>query len=249
MNLSYPITCNPQARRLREFGEWVVQRLPGLSGDKRVEYNYDQLGRLVHLKYQPASSSEDHYFWYEYDDLGRLQYVYSDDDPSQSGWTQEAGYSYVADGQLKQLTLGNAPAQTVDYAYEVQGWLDKINEGGLWSGDRFGLDLNYTFNGNISQQKWKQAGATNTNTLTYNYSYDQANRLTEACFGGATCNNDSYDMTYQYDNNGNLTFIKRYYDISFDTYDYLYTTGTNKLAWIEIDGDDDDKMRYYYDAN
>lgn len=199
--------------------EWVVQKVPGITGDIKITYTYDELGRQTEMGYNVTNSSDDHYYWYEYDELGRLEYVYSDTDSNPTGRIKEAEYtSYSADGQIAQMKLGNGNIQTVNYTYTVQGWLNKLNGGTVSSGangDRFALDLDYAYNGNISLQKWMQSSLSTTNSVQYAYTYDKANRLTAANYTNNNSlatddNNNGYDISpISYDENGNIASIIR----------------------------------------
>lgn len=215
--------------------EWVVQRIPELTGDKRVEYEYDALGRMTRLKYNPSGTAEDHYFWYEYDGLGRMEYVYSNTVNSTSGRIKEAQYTYNADGQPKQIRYGNSNIQYVDYLYTVQGWLDKINNGAISGTDKFGMNLDYNYNGNVSLQQFRQAGAGNTNLVNYYYYYDTANRLTSANFSGSGYGSSAFDASYSYDQNGNVTSLTR---TNNGTYPYesvpgiTYSSSSNRITNI-----------------
>ena len=68
--------------------------------------------------------------------------------------------TYNEIGEL--ITKDLSGAQTVDYEYNIRGWLRKINGGTSFSGnDRFGMELKYNnapnaqYNGNIGQMLWK----------------------------------------------------------------------------------------------
>ncbi len=219
--------------------EWVVQRLPGLTGDKRVEYEYDELGRMTRLKYNPSGSTEDHFFWYEYDELGRLELVYSNTTNTTSGRIKEAEYTYTADGQVKQLKLGNSNIQTVDYTYTVQGWVDLINNPSSIGSDKFAQDLYYDYNGNIDRIRWEQPGYSGSE-YNYYYTYDTANRLTDACYGGTGCSGSMsvFDVRYGYDKNGNLEWIDRNSNTGANDkyYDHQYVGSTNKLNLVKENG-------------
>ena len=136
--------------------EWIVQDLPNLSAIK-ITYAYDEHGRQTKLGYNVTNSANDHYFWYEYDGLGRLETVYSHTDSNPNGKVAISRYTYLADGSVKQHKLGNV-AQTMDYTYDVRGWMDKINHNNTYyyTNDEFGLDLDYSLAGNIVKQKWEQ---------------------------------------------------------------------------------------------
>ncbi|MEO1022511.1 MAG: RHS repeat-associated core domain-containing protein [Bacteroidota bacterium] len=224
--------------------EWVGQQLPGSTVLYYITYIYDELGRLTQRSITPLGSSDPNdrewYQWQEYDSFGRLHKVYSNTSSSTGSRTLEAEYTYTADGQVKQTKLGPNPVQTVDYTYTVQGWMDKINNASTSSatyGDRFGLNLDYNLNGNISTQQFRQQGATNTNLLTYSYGYDTANRLASAGFTGTGYGGDAYDVTYAYDDNGNFTGITRKNESGsahLSPTAFTYVSGTNKIDRVSV---------------
>jgi RHS repeat-associated protein len=118
-------------------------------------------------------------------------------------------------GQLKTKKVGNTlatPLQTVDYKYNVRGWLTNINQDSNNDNDLFNFTISYNnptsgvalFNGNISQTSWNTAN-TDTSTKTYDYRYDAMNRITSATF-----NNGNYNVNLvAYDKNGNIERLDR----------------------------------------
>ncbi len=121
-------------------------------------------------------------------------------------------------GQVVQKKVGNSevsPLQTIDYTYNIRGWLKGINDTAALGDDLFGFGINYDqvtentaradalYNGNISETIWKTA---NDNTKrSYSYGYDAINRLTDAY-----CSNGSYNLTnVRYDKNGNILSLTR----------------------------------------
>ena len=85
-------------------------------------------------------------------------------------------------GQLKSKKVGNskdAPLQTVDYNYNIRGWLTNINQDTQNDSDLFNFTLRYNnpttgtalYNGNISQTSWNTANV-DSGTKTYSYAYD-----------------------------------------------------------------------------
>ncbi len=222
--------------------EWKITHPAYLSTPKLIKYEYDELGRLTQLKYQPTNS-EKFFQRYSYDALGRMDKV--ETSTNGSTWIKDAEYtSFLADGQVSQLKLGNSAIQTVDYSYTVQGWLESINNGTIstgTNGDRFGMYLDYNLNGNINLQEWRQVGTsgTNQNTLSYSYSYDNANRLTAADFSGSGYNSDAFDLEWMnYDKNGNITQYFRKDDTGNPRYDGIgyygltYEPETNRVDEI-----------------
>ncbi len=209
--------------------EWIVQDLPGSTmGEKTIEYTYDELGRVTEMNYQPGES-DDYYFRYTYDDLGRLAKTESRNS-SGGSWLEDAEYTYLADGQLSDLQLGNT-AQNIDYIYGSEGWLDAINNPGTLGTDRFGQTLSYNHNGNISSTTWNQS--MNSGTKTYNFTYDAANRLTDANQSSGT----AWDVDYIYDKNGNLvTYERRNQSGSTGTTGdmaIIHETGKNRINYLE----------------
>jgi YD repeat-containing protein len=118
-------------------------------------------------------------------------------------------------GQLKTKKVGNTlttPLQTIDYKYNVRGWLTNINQDAYNDNDLFNFTLKYDnpttgtplFNGNISQTSWNTLN-TDTSTKTYTYTYDALNRIT-----GADDNTGNYNLNFvSYDKNGNIELLKR----------------------------------------
>lgn len=111
--------------------------------------------------------------------------------------------------------------QSIDYEYDVRGWMTKINDPSNLSGKLFGYQIKYNnpdtvlgieqpkYNGNISEVDWKTA---NDNILKrYTYKYDGLNRL---LYGksyqplSTTLNVDFYE-NLDYDKNGNIVKLSR----------------------------------------
>ncbi|MBL0741392.1 RHS repeat-associated core domain-containing protein [Chryseolinea lacunae] len=93
--------------------------------------------------------------------------------------------------------------QSVDYRYNIRGWLTRINKSDLSADDKdnvkdlFGMELGYekpmasvtsiddvAYNGNISATRWSNnlglGGLNNPTQRAYRYSYDAMNRLNSA---------------------------------------------------------------------
>ena len=174
-------------------------------------------------------------------------------------------------GQLVEKKVGGSPntdyvttigLQTVNFGYNVRGWLKGINnETGtnqnvvLGTTDLFGYQINYDspynfgagqnpdalFNGNIAQVLWKTTSV-NLNTGNqvaerYSYSYDALNRLTQAT---DNTTNNNYGLGFiTYDKNGNIERLQRRGHVngtysSFGTMDDLvYTYSGNQLTRVD----------------
>ncbi|WP_162144501.1 DUF6443 domain-containing protein [Aquimarina latercula] len=185
-------------------------------------YTYDHMGRLLTQKQQIGSYPQELIVQNNYDDLG----------------------------QLESKKVGNAeqaPLQTVDYTYNVRGWLTGINDVDTIGDDLFSFKINYNtvqgfydvpelYNGNISQTIWKTA---NDNTKrSYSYQYDDLNRITRAnsLRGSTLMTGDSFSMWgIAYDKNGNIGRISRNGRPNGSTTridELYYTYSNNKLEKV-----------------
>ena len=108
--------------------------------------------------------------------------------------------SYDELGQLQSKKVGGAVSaelansaglQTIDYKYNIRGWLKNINEDTNADNDLFDFSLAYNnptsgtalFNGNISQTRWSTLSENTTPnpvSNSYSYTYDALNRITAA---------------------------------------------------------------------
>lgn len=185
-------------------------------------------------------------------------------------------------GQLITKGVGGSTSQnrlqTVNYTYNVRGWLKGINNTGgsnstisLGTGDLFGFQINYDnpssgtalYNGNISQTYWKTANLDNS-VKNYKYTYDALNRITSA-----TDNTGNYNLTsIAYDKNGNIEALSRKGHTAMsgstvtaygvmDNLVYTYETNSNKLKKVLDNANDsygfndgaDQVTEYTYDMN
>lgn len=158
-------------------------------------------------------------------------------------------------GRLIQKKTGDAtaPWQTVDYGFNLRGWLKNINDtgatlGGTNGADLFAFKINYNtkdntnsvalYNGNIAETAWKTA---NDNKLRmYSYVYDGANRLKDATYitPSGTSENFTESVT-NYDKNGNIRALSRWgFKTSTSTYEkidqltYSYTATSNQILRV-----------------
>lgn len=191
------------------------------------------------------------------------------------------GYFLINNSAISNLSIENydyadvAALQTIDYKYNIQGDLTKINDVNTLGNDLFALEIrrnnptatgNALYNNNISQVFWRSA---NDNQLRYyDYSYDHLNRIKKAKFYNLNNSNqnDSFNLeTVNYDKNGNITFLHRAGDkmnqpnlewMDFMTYSYEGNKLTKVLEQghryfghtTQIPADDTDDQ-YEYDQN
>lgn len=156
-------------------------------------YTYDHQGRLLTQTNKINSLPKELIVVNEYDGLGQL-------------------VSKKVGGGVAGNVESSIGLQTVDYTYNIRGWLKQINNPASLGGDLFGFKINYNtvshsgtelYNGNIAETEWKTQ---NDNVLRwYRYSYDGLNRITS---GIASSSN--YNLTsVGYDKNGNITNLIR----------------------------------------
>ncbi len=123
--------------------------------------------------------------------------------------------------------------QTIDYRYNIRGWLTQINDPNEINppdNDLFGFKISYNtvnddlnqqvkplYNGNISETYWKTS--TDNVTRKYSYAYDNLNRLNKAFYqkpGNTVPLTHSYDEELLYDKNGNIITLLRNGDSDSD---------------------------------
>ncbi len=159
-------------------------------------------------------------------------------------------------GQLESKGVGGKTTgsrlQTIDFTYNVRGWLTNINNDSNNDNDLFNFNLKYNdiadaskklFNGNISQARWKTAN--DNKERYYTYSYDALNRITEANYDAIDNTETNWFRVFDisYDKNGNLNLLKRHkkgganQSVAMDYLAYTYNSG-NQLEKVEelIDG-------------
>ncbi|GGF10657.1 RHS repeat-associated core domain-containing protein [Chishuiella changwenlii] len=184
--------------------------------------------------------------------------------------------SYNEINQLVSKKVGNdnvsTPLQTVDYKYNIRGWMTDINNIDVTNDDLFSFRIKYNnpyyngeklYNGNISEVLWKTSP--NERILGYMYNYDGLNRLLKGTFiNPSTQVHYTYNEHIKgYDKNGNILGIDRNSQskdgnvFPIDDLAYTYQNHSNKLLAVtdRITGPDgfDDKNKtgddYDYDLN
>lgn len=173
----------------------------------------------------------------------------------------------LIDKKLHSEDAGATYKQSVDYRYNIRGWLTSMNNADLNSnpttnddtGDLFGMELAYdteidpystaVYNGNISGIKWSaNQGLGDVKTNAYFYEYDGLSRITHAAFrqniaGNWTNPTNAFTETgYDYDLNGNIKKLDRYGKggAQMDILTYDYGAGDqqgNQLRWVADAGD------------
>ncbi|MDR6546624.1 RHS repeat-associated protein [Chryseobacterium rhizosphaerae] len=125
--------------------------------------------------------------------------------------------SQLSNKKVGETSLGSS-LQSIDYVYNIRGWMTKINDPANLNGKLFGYEIRYTnpidtekrYNGNIAAVDWK---ASNDNILKrYDYRYDALNRLTLGHYREPLSSvpyNNFYNEEIAYDVNGNIIRLLR----------------------------------------
>ena len=158
----------------------------------------------------------------EYDDLGRVLAVKKAASNTTNSVTVSKAEQIIAQneydkkGQLKKKTLGAASLETLNYEYNIRGWMLGVNRDyarDANSSNYFGFDLGYDkannniigsqaylnpqFNGNIEGMVWKSRG--DNEKRKYDFYYDAANRLLKADFKQYTGGNFNQNAGVNFD--------------------------------------------------
>ncbi|WP_267405737.1 MULTISPECIES: RHS repeat-associated core domain-containing protein, partial [unclassified Chryseobacterium] len=118
-------------------------------------------------------------------------------------------------------TNAGSPLQSIDYAYNIHGWMTKVNDPLNLNGKLFGYEIKYNnpiynsfgsarYNGNIAEVEWKNASE--DVLKRYTYSYDGLNRLKDAIYTEPFSTipfNYNFNEHLTYDVNGNIATLKR----------------------------------------
>jgi RHS repeat-associated protein len=130
----------------------------------------------------------------------------------------------------KDKTILGSGLQTVDYTYNIRGWMTKINDPLNLGTDLFGYKINYNqreglevpntdfsdlmvklkYNGNIAEVSWKTQTEDNEPLKRYGYVYDSLNRLSAGFYQKAGYESSKeYFEKITYDLEGNISRLQR----------------------------------------
>ena len=217
-----------------------------LGGKDRTTNAYDFADRITKSlrEHQSGTDQVEVLKEFAYDHAGRMGTIHQTIDGGPR--TLMVANEYNKLGELVEKNLhsnnGSTFLQSVDYRYNIRGWLSHINNSTLTNdgtynddtNDLFGMELIYNqaminingtntekqYNGNISAIKWQTDIQSGTpKERVYGYTYDPLNRLTTARYAaksGATWTGEAgfHDVeNLQYDKNGNILSLKRYANI------------------------------------
>ncbi len=178
-----------------------------LGGTDRSWTEYDFTGRPLRVRSDhrtPAMGADSAVVRTErrtYDRFGReltLSHRYGDGAESREVTVRTNTYDAV--GRLLTESLGDAAERT--YEYDVRSRPVAI------TAYNYRQKLGFTYGGNVSRMTWWAYGPNETER-SYTYSYDALSRLTEARYTDGEGGTGRYDVTYEYDLNGNVTALQR----------------------------------------
>lgn len=207
---------------------------PGLgtySAIERISKGYNLAGELLKTIYKQIVGSEIHSLIddYTYDNGGRLIELNKKIDSEDSKTIFKNTYNELGKIVTEKIgvTATNA-LQTIDYLYNIRGWLKGINDVFNSSeNDLFSEKINYydflndlnnnqqQYNGNICSIKWINKQMSNWGA--YGFYYDKLNRIKQSEYGEYTTagvfqgvESDKYDENnITYDLNGNIITLNR----------------------------------------
>jgi RHS repeat-associated protein len=200
---------------------------------------YDPVGRLTEIKKKVNSDSTVSVARNTYNELGELQ--------QKKLGQKKTDNTYSAD-----------PVETLDYTYNIRGWLTAINRTYIAdanAGRTFGMELSYDygynvpgsgyFTGNIAGSRWRAVG--DGELRSYGFGYDASRRLMKADFTQYTGSwntsagidysmktGDGTNVSTAYDANGNILRMdhkgwKPGGSVTIDSLLYTYQDNSNLL--------------------
>ncbi|MFM8912742.1 MAG: RHS repeat domain-containing protein, partial [Flammeovirgaceae bacterium] len=178
----------------------------------------------------------------EYDHAGRLLKTWHSINGAAPVLLSQNEYNEIGqlvDKKLHSTDNGTTFKQSVDYRYNIRGWLTQLNGSDIDAAqadptnagearDLFGMDLLYNsadaglgntqlYNGNISAIRWSNnLGLGSEKQNAYSYAYDPMNRLTNASF--KVNRNSAWAQPQVKDANNNLVSVNAFFEgnLSYD---------------------------------
>ncbi|WP_265131652.1 RHS repeat-associated core domain-containing protein [Chryseobacterium oranimense] len=236
----------------RTVGTYAINHLGGYT---KTESKLDFIGmaQTVVTKHKRLTTDTERVITenFTYDHQNRLLVHKHQVDSNPEEILAQNTYNELSQLSNKKLggTLASAPLQSIDFAYNIRGWMTKINDPSTLNGKLFGYEIRYNnpaftnlvsgrFNGNIAEVDWKNASE--GSLKRYSYVYDGLNRLKDAIYtepGSTNPYNNYFNEHLTYDVNGNISTLKRNaYPVSGNTAtqvdDLVYQYTGNRLTQV-----------------
>lgn len=225
----------------------TYQNINQLANDRLIsKYNYNELGQVVEKNLHLLNDSQESQPGGYVPDNATLS-LYNSSQPTVTATNSirllpgfdANGTAGTFSAKIKTINQVQAETnglflQSVDYRYNIRGWLQSINNAQLTNdgtlnddtNDYFGMELLYNqsesgltdtlmYNGNIAAVKWKGVSASGTSGQRgYKLSYDKSDRLLAASFkkyGTAAWDQEvgALNESQRYDHNGNILGLQR----------------------------------------
>lgn len=182
-----------------------------MGGTDLINMVYDFVGNVINTQQihaSPGQSNIQILNRMSYDKMGRLTRVDQKNNTDFPVILTKYAYnelSQLIDKKVHSLTNGTSFLQSMDYRYNIQGWLTSINNIDLSSDmisnpttgtnddvdDLWGMQLNYNTNtsgingvkqytGNVAEKKWRSV--TDNVKRAYGYDYDKVDRLKSSSY-------------------------------------------------------------------
>ncbi|MBX0293120.1 hypothetical protein K3G63_21930 [Hymenobacter sp. HSC-4F20] len=201
----------------KALASYAVHQVPGQAAHTvREQSRYDHAGRLLTVTQELDQATPQVLARHTYNELGQLE-------QKQLGGNLAA--STGAAVTPPPPTAGPKALQTVDYRYNIRGWLTSINDvQNPNAEDLWNFSLHYDcgfdekqYNGNIAGQTWRSLS--DGIERAYGYRYDNVNRLLQGDFVARTSTSPTsswgaergnYRFAFaSYDAGGNLLTLRR----------------------------------------
>jgi len=229
---------NPNSQTINytydDINRILTENYTGQAGTE-VAYTYDTctngIGKLCSIA---AATADDAYV---YDSRGNIA--------SQTRTIDSVDYdtAYTYDRQGNQLEITNEDSSKIKYSYNTAGQLETVQRKESTDGSFINVvtDFDYGPDGQIIYQAFAN-GATTTNTYDASHLYRLSNKLTVIA-----SSQNAQDLTYTYDNNGNITQIIDASDTdTAKTANYTYDD-LNRLTQSAISSVAEGQSAYTYD--
>ncbi|WP_294223847.1 DUF6443 domain-containing protein [uncultured Chryseobacterium sp.] len=195
---------------------------------------------------------------FEYDNQNRLLVHKHKVDNNQEEILAQNTYNDLSQLTNKKVggTVASSPLQSIDYLYNIRGWMTKINDPKNLGSKLFGYEIKYNtvegletpnldytglqvkprYNGNIAEVDWRTGTTSGDYLRRYGYVYDNLNRLSAGFYQkDSNPSAKEYFEKMDYDLNGNITNLKRSAEsqqgaTAFNIDDLTYTYANNNIS-------------------
>ncbi|WP_294243954.1 DUF6443 domain-containing protein [uncultured Chryseobacterium sp.] len=261
-------------KRGRAIGIYSINHLGGYT-KKETLLDFSGVVRQTITRHKRLSSDTERVITenFLYDGQNRLLVHKHQVDSNPEEILSQNTYNEIS--QLQSKKVGSAdsaqPLQTIDYQYNIRGWMTKINDPKNLGGKLFGYEIKYNsvegeqtpdpfdsalkvlprYNGNIAEVDWRTSTVSGDHLRRYGYVYDKLNRLSAGFYQKDT--NPSAREYYEkvsYDLNGNIMTLKRSAEaqgtsaFSIDELMYVYENSNKSNRLLSVTDSSTDYRGY-----